>query len=148
MRWTWWDWSLSLGLLLPSVLWHCRLGHFTRKNPSPVWPYNVFSGTLNPTVSRHSSSGRELNFAALNRGHQLYSAGRPSRWALAHILVVIMSLSSTILKMFSVISKMQRGLVICTHPSLHPYLKWRTSPIIKMYWFARIQKLVTLPILG
>ena len=25
--------------------------------------------------------------AALNRGHHLYSAGRPSRWALAHILV-------------------------------------------------------------
>jgi len=36
----------------------------------------------------HSSSGRQLNFAALNRGHHLYSAGRPSRWALAHILVV------------------------------------------------------------
>jgi len=31
VRWTWWDWSLSLGLLLPSVLWHCRLGHLTRK---------------------------------------------------------------------------------------------------------------------
>jgi len=29
VRWTWWDWSLSLGLLLPSVLWHCRLGHLT-----------------------------------------------------------------------------------------------------------------------
>jgi len=27
--------------------------------------------------------------AALNRGRHLYSAGRPSRWALAHILVVI-----------------------------------------------------------
>ena len=25
--------------------------------------------------------------AALNRGHHLYSAGRPSRWALVHILV-------------------------------------------------------------
>jgi len=25
------------------------------------------------------------NFAALNRGHHLYSEGRPSRWALAHI---------------------------------------------------------------
>ena len=25
------------------------------------------------------------NFAALNRGRHLYSAGRPSRWALAHI---------------------------------------------------------------
>jgi len=28
------------------------------------------------------------NFAALNRGRHLHSAGRPSRWALAHILVV------------------------------------------------------------
>jgi len=27
--------------------------------------------------------------AALNRGRHLYSAGRPSRWALAHILVII-----------------------------------------------------------
>ena len=27
--------------------------------------------------------------AALNRGRHLYSAGRPSRWALAHILVMI-----------------------------------------------------------
>ena len=27
--------------------------------------------------------------AALNRGRQLYSAGRPSRWALAHILVLL-----------------------------------------------------------
>ena len=35
----------------------------------------------------HSSSGRQPNFAALNRGRHLYSAGRPSRWALAHILV-------------------------------------------------------------
>jgi len=25
----------------------------------------------------------------LNRGRQLYSAGRPSRWALAHILVYV-----------------------------------------------------------
>ena len=49
MRWTWWDWSLSLGTLLPSVLWHCRFGWV-------IWPaktvpemtYNVFSGTLNP----------------------------------------------------------------------------------------------------
>ena len=32
-------------------------------------------------------SGRQPNFAALNRGRHLYSAGRPSRWALAHILV-------------------------------------------------------------
>jgi len=30
---------------------------------------------------------REPNFVALSTGHHLYSAGRPSRWALAHILV-------------------------------------------------------------
>ena len=33
----------------------------------------------------HSSSGCQPNFASLNRGSHLYSAGRPSRWALAHI---------------------------------------------------------------
>jgi len=32
-----------------------------------------------------SSSGRQPNFAALNRGRHLCSARRPSRWALAHI---------------------------------------------------------------
>ena len=35
-----------------------------------------------------SSSGRQPNFAALNRGRHLCSAGRPSRWALVHILML------------------------------------------------------------
>ena len=26
------------GPCLPSVLWHCWLGHLIRKNPSPIWP--------------------------------------------------------------------------------------------------------------
>ena len=42
---------------------------------------------LGSVTARHSSSGRQSNVAALNRGHHLYSAGRPSRWASAHILV-------------------------------------------------------------
>ena len=42
---------------------------------------------LGSVTARHSSSGRQPNFAALNRGRHLYSAGRPSRWPLAHILV-------------------------------------------------------------
>jgi len=42
---------------------------------------------LGSVTARHSSSGRRPNFAALNRGRCLYSGGRPSRWALAHILV-------------------------------------------------------------
>jgi len=36
--WTWWDRSLILRTYLPSVLWHCWLGHLTHKNPSPIWP--------------------------------------------------------------------------------------------------------------
>jgi len=43
---------------------------------------------LGSVTARHSGSERQPNFAALNRGHLLYSAGRPSRWALAHILVI------------------------------------------------------------
>ena len=38
-------------------------------------------------TERHCSSGRQPSFAALNRRCHLYSAGRPSRWALDHILV-------------------------------------------------------------
>jgi len=42
---------------------------------------------LGSVTARYSSSGREPNFAVLNRGRHLCSAGRPSRWASAHILV-------------------------------------------------------------
>ena len=38
-------------------------------------------------TARHLSSGSEPDFVALSTGCRLYSAGRPSRWALAHILV-------------------------------------------------------------
>ena len=40
---------------------------------------------LGSVTARHCSSGRQPNFAALNRGRHLYLAGRPSRRALAHI---------------------------------------------------------------
>ena len=43
---------------------------------------------LGIVTARHFSSGRQPNVAALNRGRHLYSAERPSRWALAHILVL------------------------------------------------------------
>jgi len=43
---------------------------------------------IGSVTAGHSSSRREPNFAALNRGRHLYSAGRLSRWALAHILVM------------------------------------------------------------
>ena len=37
-------------------------------------------------TARHLSSGRDPNFVALSTGRHLYLAGRPSHWALAHIL--------------------------------------------------------------
>ena len=40
---------------------------------------------LGSVTARQSTSERRPNFAALNRGRHLCLAGRPSRWALAHI---------------------------------------------------------------
>ena len=49
-------------------------------------PLQISTGfALGSVTARHSSSGRQPNFAALNRGRHPYTAGRPSRWALAHI---------------------------------------------------------------
>ena len=44
---------------------------------------------LGSVTARQSSSGRQPNFAALNRGNHLYSAGQLSRWGLAHISSVV-----------------------------------------------------------
>ena len=44
------------------------------------------------------SSGRQPNFAALNGGRHLCSAGRPSRWALAHILVIIIIIKNALIE--------------------------------------------------
>jgi len=56
----------------PSVLWHCWLGHLTRKIVSEV-TYNVSSGTLNPTIPcglcRKFARGYTLS-AALSRNEE------------------------------------------------------------------------------
>ena len=56
--------------LLASLGHHCKFQRVLR---------------LGSVTARQSSSGRQPNYAALNRGRHLYSAGRSSRWALAHI---------------------------------------------------------------
>jgi len=50
---------------------------------------------LGSVTARHSSSGRQPKFAALNRGRHLHLAVRPSLWALAHILVCFCFASAT-----------------------------------------------------
>ena len=61
---------------------------------SLVWgtPANFNWFRILAALLHGSSSGRQPNFAALNRGHHLCSAGRPSHWALAHILYCILYL--------------------------------------------------------
>jgi len=49
LRWTWWDWSLSLGPLLPSVLYDTVGWVIWPVEPVPDMTYNVLSGTLNST---------------------------------------------------------------------------------------------------
>jgi len=50
--------------------------------------FNGFRVLACSDTARQSSSGRQPNFAAFNKGRHLCSAGRPSRSALAHILVL------------------------------------------------------------
>jgi len=58
VSWAWWDWPLTwLTNHCPTVLWHCWLGHLTRKIVSGM-TYNVSSGTLNPTTPYHRPPGR------------------------------------------------------------------------------------------
>jgi len=75
--------SLQCGELRPTSGWDrfVGLGH-----PSKFQRLS----RLGSVTARYSSCGRQPNFAVLNRGRHLYSAGRPSRWVPAHILVVYM----------------------------------------------------------
>ena len=60
VSWAWWDWPLTwLTNHRPSVLWHCWLGHVTRKIVSEM-TYNVSSGTLNHTIPYHSRMSRTV----------------------------------------------------------------------------------------
>ena len=69
------------GELRPTSGWDllASLGH-----PSKFQRVSHFGSV----TARHSSTRHQPNFVALNRGRHLYSAGWPSRWALAHILVM------------------------------------------------------------
>ena len=60
MSWAWWNWFLTwLTNHHPSVLWHCWLGHLTRKIFSEM-TYNMSSGMLNTTIPYHTICWRFL----------------------------------------------------------------------------------------
>jgi len=83
-----WDWSGSLGH--PNKFQ--RVSHLT---------------------ARYSSSGRQPNFVALNRGCHLYSVGQPSRWASAHILVSVSFKVQFLFSFLFVFSNLTSSLYFC-----------------------------------
>ena len=65
---------VTFGALAPEI------GSLVWGTPANFNGFRVLAALLHDT-----SSERQPNFAALNRGRQLYSAEQPSRWALVHI---------------------------------------------------------------
>ena len=59
----------SLVLCVPSVLWHCWLGHLTRKNPSPIWPimcwWDVTPYSISQSINLWWVHGRGKPFVVL-----------------------------------------------------------------------------------
>ena len=80
------DNMVNFGLLTAEICWRVW------GTPANFNGFRVFASWQR--YARHSSSGCQPNFATLNRVLHLYSAGRPSRWALAHILVVYCIISN------------------------------------------------------
>ena len=66
-----------------------NFGLLTAETHPVVWgtPANFNGFRVLAALLHGICSERQPNFAALNRGRHLCSAGRPSRWALTHILV-------------------------------------------------------------
>jgi len=73
------DNMVNFGLLTAEICWRVW------GTPANFNGFRALAALLHG-VARLSSTGRQQNLAALNRGRHLYSAGRPSPWALARIL--------------------------------------------------------------
>jgi len=74
---------VNFGLLTAEICWRVR---------GPLQISMGLASLIDSVTARHSSSGRQPNFAVLNRWRHLYSAGRPSHWALAHISSLLLLL--------------------------------------------------------
>ena len=96
--------------MLHEARWNAGPKKFPKNSPSAhhrFFELYIFAkrvSRLGSVTARHSSSGRQPKFAALNRGRHLHSAGRPSRWALDHILVNFLKCVVTEVVLFSIVA--------------------------------------------
>jgi len=81
----WWDWPFTwwTDQLFSFSAWHCWLGHLTRVKIVPNRPiinmtYNVFSGTLNPTLL-HPHSHTCDNLSSTNTSHSQHPSNKVSK---------------------------------------------------------------------
>jgi len=77
----------------------------------PVWgtPANFNGFRVLAALLHGNQVQREPNFAALNRGRHLCSAGRPSGWALAHISSYVQVLHRAVCRHFVSSSRWHEG---------------------------------------
>ena len=71
---------VNFGLLTAEICWRVW------GTPANFYGFRVLAALLHGTSS--GRSGRQPKFATLDIGRHLYLTGRPSRWTLAHILVI------------------------------------------------------------
>ena len=94
---------------------------------------------LGSSTARHCSSGRQPNFAALNRGCHLYWAGWPSRWALAHILVLLLYfdlIEGSVIRPSIVLRRQKYTHSVVKQANIHPF----NSLFSRTAWVTRRQK--------
>jgi len=70
---------VNFGLLTAEICWRVW------GTPANFNGFRVLAALLHGTLV----AGGQPNFAVFNRGRHVYLAGRPSRWALAHIVVYL-----------------------------------------------------------
>jgi len=93
------------------IIWRTSAHYRLRSVGEFVTPLQISTGfgKLGSVTARQCGSERQPNVEALNRGRHLYSAGRPSRWALAHILVCFCFVNATIASMLTSVNSMDQA---------------------------------------
>jgi len=88
---------------------------------------------LGSVTAWHSSGGHQPNFAALNRGHHIYSAGWPSRSALAHILVIVVTNLQILICNVCTTLKNSLNRFYCSARLNFDYLHWIIRVVMSLY---------------